>query len=353
MSKCIDVPYLTVEAGEAIEKYRRVKISAAGSTSDPPTVVKTGAGEEGIGSMRAAVASGGIGTVILDQKDGTVPVVASAAISALAKVYPAADGKVTSTPTGKAVGRVFDASTADGDVLECLVQTGDQNVDFANAFRLFDDFFAFIAASANEDLWTNTLTDSGTVTISDAIGGMLVIAASDGTIADNDEAYVGTTNELFIVTNGKPIFFETKVKLAAADTDGANVIAGLINTKAANTLLDNGGGPPASYDGIVFYKVDGGSAWAAEISVAGTQTAVTLTSPGAPGTSYQKLAFEVTPTSSTSATVKFYVDGVLVGTQAFTYTGMTEMSAVVGVKNGGGTVNTTLHVDYIHAAQVR
>lgn len=354
MSKFVDTPTLSALAGEALAKYRRVKISAAGSTSTPPTIVYADAGERGIGVVRAAVASGDPVTVHLDNKHGTQPAVAAAAITALANVYPANDGKVTSTPTGLALGKALDAATANSDVIEVLPQQFDSFMDMASKFVIADDFINVVLSDADR-LWTSTLTDSGTATIGDAAGGILALAASDGTIGDNDEAYHFTTNEVFLFANGKPLWFEARVALAAADTDGANVIVGFVSAaNAVNTLLDNGGGPPASYSGAVFYKVDGGSAWAAEVSIAGTQTAVTLTSPGAPSTTYQKLAIEFIPTSSTTATVNFYIDGTLVGsTTTFTYTSATEMNAGVGVKNGGTSVNTTLNVDYINVAQVR
>lgn len=354
MSKFTDSPALTALAGEAMAKYRRVKVSVAATTSTPPTVVYAGAGERGIGVTRAAVASGDRIGITLFNKQGTIPMVASAAITALSDVYPAASGMVTSTITGLSLGTALDSASATPDVVEVLPKLAEQFSDMAGKFQIRDEFVDMLLTGA-ERLWTGTQTDSGTITILDAAGGILQLEASDGSIGDNDESYAGTTNEPFLFANGKPIWFEAKVALKAADTDGANVLVGLVSAaNAANTILDNGGGPPASYSGAVFYKVDGGSAWAAECSIAGTQTNPTLTAPGAPGVTYQRLAIEFIPTSSTLATVNFYIDGVLVGsTAAFTYTSATEMSAFVGVKNGGTTVNTTLYVDYINVAQVR
>lgn len=355
MSKFIDVPYLTGLAGEALAKYRRVKMTAGGTTSTPPTVGYAGAGERGIGCTRALAASGDPVGVILDSKQGTMPAVAAAAITAMALVYPAANGKVSMVVTGQPLGRAVDAATADGDVIEVLPLAIPSFPDgMAGAFTIRDDFVDLLL-TGNERLWTGTQTDTGTITLLDAAGGVLQLEASDGTIGDNDESYCGTTNEPFLFANGKPLYFETRVKLGAADSDGANVGVGLLSAaNAANSLLDNGGGPPASYSGIMVFKVDGGSAWQAEASIAGTQTAIALTAPGAPGTSYQRIGIEFIPTSSTVATVNIYIDGVLVGTTAaFTYTSATEMSAFVGVKNGGTSVNTTLHVDYVLVSQVR
>lgn len=339
---------ITLNATEELARYRRVKLSGTRGAA------YADAGEDSIGVVRALVASGDPAAVWLQNKQGTIPMVASGVISANALVYPANDGKITATVTGRAIGRALEAASGDASIIEVVPILHDLFSDVASVHGLFDDFNDMLLTGA-ERLWTGTQTDTGTITIIDSVGGVLQLEASDGSIGDNDESYAGTTNEPFLFANNKPLWFETRVKLGAADSDGANVMVGLVSAaNAANSILDNGGGPLATYSGITIFKVDGGSAWQAECSIAGTQTTITLTAPGAPGTSYQKLAIEFIPTSSTVATVNIYVDGVLVGsTAAFTYTSATEMSAFVGVKNGGSTVNTTLHVDYVHVRQVR
>lgn len=353
MSQTNDTSMLNAIAGEALGKYVRVKPSVGSSVTAPITVVAAGAGERGIGVTRAAVASGEKIAITLYNKQGTMFMVSAAAITALANVYPAASGQASSTASGIALGQALYAATGAGQVIEVLPAVHLDFSDVASFFVLKDDFMDLLL-TGNERLWTGTQTDTGTITLLDSAGGVLQLEASDGTIGDNDESYAGTTNEPFLFAANKPIFFETRVKLGAADTDGANVMVGLVSAaNAANTILDNGGGPPASYSGVVVFKVDGGTAWQAEASIAGTQTTITLTSPGAPGTSYQKIGINVIPTSSTSATAYIYIDGVLVGSGAFTYTSATEMSAFVGVKNGGTAVNTTLHVDYVLVAQAR
>lgn len=353
MSQTNDTSMLNAIAGEALGKYVRVKPSVGSSVTSPITVVAAGVGERGIGVTRAAVASGEKIAITLYNKQGTIFMVSAAAITALANVYPAASGQATSTASGIALGQALYAATGSGQVIEVLPAMHLDFSDVASFFTVKDDFTDLLL-TGNERLWTGTQTDTGTITVVDQAGGVLQLEASDGTIADNDESYCGTTNEPFLFAADKPIFFETRLKLGAADSGTANVMAGLVSAaNGANTILDNGGGPPASYSGLVFYKVDGGSAWQAEASIGGTQTAITLTSPGAPGTTYQKLAFNWIPTSSTSGTAYMYVNGTLVGSQAFTFTGATEMSAFVGVKNGDGTTNVTLLVDYVLVAQAR
>lgn len=339
----------TFIAGEALTAANRlVKLSGAN------TVSLCGPGDTPIGVNRNVVASGGTVTVWMLSKPGTLPCAANGSISANALVYPASTGLVGSTSTGAAVGRALNATTTSGELIEVAPVTTSVLTDPVGAVTVTEDFTQMLLTGA-ERLWTGTQTDTGTITIIDAAGGVLQLEASDGTIGDNDESYCGTTNEPFLFAAGKNLYFETRLKLGAADSDGANVLVGVVSgANAVNTILDNGGGPPASYSGITVFKVDGGSAWQAEASIAGTQTTITLTAPGAPGTSYQRIGIEFIPTSASVATVNIYIDGVLVGsTAAFTFTSATEMSAFVGVKNGGTSVNTTLHVDYVHCRQAR
>lgn len=214
--------------------------------------------------------------------------------------------------------------------------------------KVYDDFTHYNSG----DAFTTLATDSGPVTVGDTANGVLDIAASDGSVADNDETYVHGTNEIFLFAANKPIVFEALVALTEANVDDANVIVGFLGAVAANTLLDDGGGPPASYDGAVFFKVDGGTVWQAEVSTGATQ--VIDTSAGAfPGDgTFQVLRIEWIPTSATSATVKFFVDGIEVASLTQTYTGGTEMQTVLGVKNGGANLET-INVDNVLAAQLR
>lgn len=349
-----DLPTLNVDAAEALSKYRFVRPDITTAKQ----VYLADIGEKKVlGVTRENVASGGNTTIILANKAGTMLVEASGVISAWAKVYPDNSGKATATPTStKAFGLALKAAGADGDVIEVLPLLGNDDVfEVLDTFVFFDDFYHYVSA----DIWVATLTNSGTAVEQDAHGGVIQLNASDGTVADNDEAYLFSVNENWLFTNAKPMRFKCRIALVDDDaslSDVANVIAGFVSgANAEDTLLDTGGGPPASYSGAVFYKVETGTAWAAEVSIGATQVAVTLTSPGRPGNAvYQVLEIEFLPVSATSAVVNFYIDGTRVGqTTAWDYSGGTEMNAGVGIKNGDGTTNQTLNVDYIGVEAVR
>ena len=128
-----------------------------------------------------------------------------------------------------------------------------------------DDFNELVTG----DRWTSIAADTGaSVAMTDAVGGRVALVTG---ATDNNEAYIHTTSELFLPAANKPILVRAQLQFAEANTDDANVIFGLINAAAANDLQDNGAGPRASYDGAVFYKVDGGTRWQVESSNAGTQ----------------------------------------------------------------------------------
>lgn len=220
-----------------------------------------------------------------------------------------------------------------------------------------DDFDHYVTA----DLWTSVLTDSGTAAVGDAAGGVITLSPSDGTVADNDEAYVKSTAELFLFAANKPIVAEARVKFTEAATNAANVIFGLANAVAANHLQDNGAGPPADYSGCVFHKVDGDTVWNAESSNSTTQKTTNLTSDisldkttkTAGGGVWQILRITAIPTGDGLIDFQFEIDGVLVAVHKNrSYANATEMNVFVGVKNGTAAQQTLL-VDYIRCHQAR
>jgi hypothetical protein len=220
---------------------------------------------------------------------------------------------------------------------------------------LFDDFPWYVTAHN----FTTVASDSGTVSVGDAANGILAIVPSDGTVGDNDESYVKSTNELYLVADGKPLVGEARVQFTEANTDDANVFFGFANAIAADLLVDNGAGVKTSGSIFGLFKVDGGTVWKCISSISSSQTISTSTKT-AGGSSYQTLRVEIQPVSSTVAEVTFYVDEqqLIDSTtlkpikHVITYTGATEMQVGAGVKNGGTNLET-LNVDYIAVEQLR
>ena len=221
-----------------------------------------------------------------------------------------------------------------------------------------EDFDHFITA----DRWTVTASDLGSVTEGDAAGGTVNIIPSDATVGDNDETYLHQSNETFLFADDKPLVFAARVQYTEGATDDANVAVGLKDSWGADSLLDNGGGPAASYSGALFFKVDGGTNWNVEVSLAGTQTTVELTAANsldglaktAGGAAYQWLEIRFKPYATDTANVDFFIDGVHVYTiSGFSYTSATEMEVGFGQKNGAITTVETLVVDAVYCYQKR
>ena len=222
---------------------------------------------------------------------------------------------------------------------------------------IMDDFDHYVSA----DTWTTVVSDSGTVVVNDAAGGIVTLTPSDGSVGDNDEAYLKSTKEIFKFASGKPGEFEALIKFVEANTDDANVMVGVMDAVGADSLVDNGAGPKSSYSGAVFFKADGDTVWNAESSNGATQKTTNLTADvsltkaavTAGGSAYQRLRIRWIPTADGLMTFEFFVDGKLVAIhESRSYSSATEMQAFAAVKNGDTNLETLL-VDYIRCHQVR
>jgi hypothetical protein len=199
--------------------------------------------------------------------------------------------------------------------------------------------------------WLEALNDgaSGTNTLNDARGGTYSVVTA---AADNDYHLVSSKSEAYKIEAGKPIRAGVRLRLTEANVDDANIWFGFTDTLTTGGVLDNGGGPLASYDGVLFFKVDNGTVWQFETSNAGTQQ--TSTNVGAfTSAAWTTLEIEIdTPgPSDTTAVVKGYLNDVLVATHRLTIAGLDEMHFVCGVKAGGASAET-LVLDWIGVSEV-
>lgn len=204
----------------------------------------------------------------------------------------------------------------------------------------------------------DTVTDSGTVTMGDAVGGVAVLYPSDSAVGDNDEAYFASPNEVFKLAAGKPLYAKARIQYAEANTDDANIFFGFANAFAADLIRDNGAGMRTTGDFVGIYKVDGGTAWICISQVNGTAV-TTTSSTTAGGSSYQKLEVEVVDHDSVAGYATFKCNneylkdsnGIVIKHRV-PYASSTEMQVGFGVKNGG-TNAETLNVDWVVAVQQR
>jgi len=108
-------PFIT---GEAIAVFLRVKAAIR-------TVWKADDADYGFGVTQEGVASGKNVSVRHYEHGGSMKMTASEAITAGAKVYAAADGKIAASGT-LVIGTALDAATDDGSVIEVLPHIGYQ-----------------------------------------------------------------------------------------------------------------------------------------------------------------------------------------------------------------------------------
>jgi len=109
----------TFTAGEALEAFRRVKLSTGSGTQ--VEYADQSDSNNYIGVTLEKVASGKHVAVALKGNYRTFKVVASEALSAGAELYAADDGKVSDTVSGNAIGTALEAATADGDIIEAVL----------------------------------------------------------------------------------------------------------------------------------------------------------------------------------------------------------------------------------------
>lgn len=232
----------------------------------------------------------------------------------------------------------------------------DTRPDFNMRKQTFGVSDHFEETPVTGDRWTVTTENSGAVNGVDGAGGQIALVTG-GT--DENETYLELTREIFLIAAGKPLKAACRLKYSEASGTAANVAFGLQNAPGADSIVDAGAGIKSSYSGATFYKVDGGTLWNVEASLATTRYGQTLlnaansldkTAHTAPGTSFQWLEIEITPFSSTQARVDFFIDGVHVATTDMVYTSATEMSLWVGAKTGSGNA-LTVTVDYLGCEQ--
>lgn len=235
-----------------------------------------------------------------------------------------------------------------------------QSLKDKDTFGIFEDW---VDGYVTGDRWTPLVSDSSSastlvlVLASTGVGGKLSIT-QDAT--DNDEIYFGMTKSVFKIAANKPCYYEAKGQYSEGNTNTNNVIAGFCSTFAANTLIDDGGGPVASATMAVIYKLDGGTVWRCRSQIgAGVGQTDTVSAETAGGSSDQVLGVEIVPYSATNAKVIYTIDGrAMLDANGkaivhdLVYTNAVNMSPIWGCKTGSATAEVLVN-DYIAAYQAR
>ena len=124
MSSQVDTNTRTFEVDEAMAQFARIKMDADGD------ITYADASDIFDGTTQTETfAAGDQVAVKLRTASGTHKMIASGAITAAALVYGDDDGKISATATGELVGKALEAATADEDVIEVLVESGEARGD--------------------------------------------------------------------------------------------------------------------------------------------------------------------------------------------------------------------------------
>lgn len=222
-----------------------------------------------------------------------------------------------------------------------LTPVADPRVEFG----FFDDFLT-PALGPN---WTAANDGAtGTNTFNAASGGTMSIVTA---AADNDYHWIITPTQYRFLA-GKPLVAVARLQLTEAATNAANIVFGVSSVTGATATRDNGAGPPTSYSGALFTKVDGGTVWQFGVSVGSAQQNQTNVGAFTSG-AWTELALSYEMLNATLGRVTPFLNGVPVGSPVtFAISGAALMSAIVGVK-AGSTSAETLIVDYVGVRQTR
>ena len=342
---------ISLLAGEALAKHRLVRLHA----TTEGTVVYADAGERAIGVTLAAGAVGDKVAIEMLHGGSSLKVIAAGTISANASVYSANDGKVSDSVSGRSLGVLLHAGTADDPTL--LLPYAQQDGDTDRSWYVkTDDFDEYVAA----DFWTLDANNGGVAVVQDAHAGVISLTASDTSDGDNDESYLVSTNEVYKpaigTSNGEVLgIFKGLVKLTEANTDDANILFGLKGgdtADVANAIVDGGATLEDAGTWIAMHKADGGTVYQGTVrdTALDTDTNVGEFRDGV----QQELKMVISDADITDGDVEveFFVDGVSGGSKSFTITSASEMRLILGVKNGGASVQAggeNLLVDKVRA----
>lgn len=211
----------------------------------------------------------------------------------------------------------------------------------------------------NTSFWTSTLTDSGTIAVGDASNGLVTITPSDGTVTDNDEAYMASANACWQFGTNRGLYARCRLSWTETAAGIYNVGFGLMNAVGANTIIDDGGGVKVSGSTLAIYKVDGGAVWKVASACNGVSTVSTSTK-AAVGSTYYDLEIMCEDFDGVTMEVSFKVDGdflkdsngiVIKHSVAIASSALMQLWA--GAKLGAITNNDTTLVDYLYGSQSR
>lgn len=228
-------------------------------------------------------------------------------------------------------------------------------IDAVNAVSFFDDFLL----DQSDINYIDTASDSGTVAAGDSVNGVVVLTPSDGTVADNDEAYIEFPNETLKYGTNRAFYLRAKLSATINTVSAINFAFGATDAPAADTIADNGAGVKTTGSTLVIEKRDGESAFRCTSACNGTATS-TLSGTSVVSATDYVLEIMCNDWDSVSMQCSFKVNGQYLkdtnGNQirhTVAIASATEMAMFAGIKLGASTNLDLLNVDYWGFSQTR
>lgn len=233
MTQQHDSASLTITTAEAVEKYRLVRYDGSGNA------VYCDKGEVPLGRNAAYAASGRPAAVsLIDNKPGTMMLIASGAVSAYATVYTDDDGKVTATQTGFRVGQALEAATTDGDIIEILPMPREGGLLYAN----LTDSAEVESTTAETAFDQNYTLDGAQLVAGDILHiiGRCYVLDNNSTDTLTLKLYVGTqeivTTGAVNVADADVGYFEAYVNVRVAGASGFLSASGVVALGVPGTV---------------------------------------------------------------------------------------------------------------------
>ena len=243
----------------------------------------------------------------------------------------------------------------DGSITSTLAATSGfpiwNGVDPSDWIIYMDDFINIPIDDSTgfPTAWTiDTDTATGTGGVVDLLGGWMNVSATN---TDNFGTTLSTIGESFVFDTDKKFILKCRVQLTEGNTDDANWAIGVSTVATKDFLQNDGAGPAATYDGAVFFKVDGTMKIQFETSNAGTQVTNATLADFVSATSYN-LAFIYDYGDGVTGSITPYVNGTAGTAHAITIAGLETMHFVMSVKTGDTNAEAFL-VDYVAISQER
>jgi hypothetical protein len=209
-------------------------------------------------------------------------------------------------------------------------------------FEFEDDFTDTIDGTATVGRWAFTTVGSGTTVVADDVAGGILLMTPQATTDDAAEAVTGA-NASFLLAANKTLWYETRLKIVGdiqSEHSFGLCAKGEDLTAVADVL-------PA--DGVSFSTQDATLAAALTLSKSGTDTGAVAGVHTLVTNTYVTLGFKIVGLTSVTP----YVNGVAGTAATATFNDDEAMTPYFLTRNGDGTTQQIMHVDYVKVIQLR